>query len=452
MEYFLQMVSQFLWGPGTLMLLLGTGLFLTIRMRFLPWRNLGYALRCALGREARQAGRDGVSPFSALMTALAATIGTGNIVGVATALTAGGPGALLWMEVSAFAGMATKYTECMLSVKYRRRNRRGEWYGGPMYVMRSALGKPGALLGVLFALFAVGASFGIGGLTQSNSIAGALGGVFGVPLWVTGPAAALLALAVMLGGMRSISKVCTALVPAMGIFYLAAGLAVIGRNLENLPAGLLQIFTGALSPQAAAGGIAGASIREAVRWGISRGVFSNEAGLGSSAISAASASTGDPVRQGYISMTGNVIDTMVICTVTGLAICCSGVLGALDAAGQPVNGGALTILAFRTVLGPAGEGFVAVAITLFAFSTILGWEYQGETAFVYLFGARRLPLFRLLFCLSVAWGAAERLEVVFRLSDICNALMCVPNLICLLLLSGEAARDTNGFQKTSQKM
>ena len=208
MEHCLKTASQFLWGPGTLALLLGTGLFLTVRMDFLPWRNLGYALRSALGREARRTGRDGVSPFSALMTALAGTIGTGNIVGVATALTAGGPGALLWMEVSAFAGLATKYTECMLAVKYRRRDSRGIWHGGPMYVMRSVLGKPGTLLGAFFALYAVGASFGIGGMTQANSIAGALETVFGVPLWISGPAAALLALAVMLGGIRSISKVC----------------------------------------------------------------------------------------------------------------------------------------------------------------------------------------------------------------------------------------------------
>ena len=321
-----------------------------------------------------------------------------------------------------------------------------------MYVMRSALGKPGALLGALFALFAVGASFGIGGMTQSNSIAGALEGVFGVPVWVTGPAAAGLALAVMLGGVGSISRACTALVPVMGISYLAAGLAVIVGNLENLPGAVWQIGACALSPQAAAGGIAGAGVREAMRLGISRGVFSNEAGLGSAAISAASASTQNPVRQGYISMTGNVIDTMLICTVTGLAICCSGVLGTLDAAGQPVNGGALTILAFRTALGPAGGAFIAVAVTLFAFSTILGWEYQGETAFGYLFGEKRLGLYRLFFCLSVVWGAAEQLEAVFRLADICNALMCVPNLACLLLLSGEAARETRDFQRRMCKM
>lgn len=445
----LQSAERGLWGPGTLALLLGTGLFLTVRTDFLPWKNLGWAMGAALGREARQSGgTGGVSPFSALMTSLAATIGTGNIVGVATALVAGGPGALVWMEVSAIAGLALKYAECMLAVKYRSRNRQGQWQGGPMYVMRAVLGAPGAVLGGLYALFAVGASFGIGGMTQSNSIAGALGSVWGVPAWAAGLGTALLALAVVSGGVRGITRVCTALVPAMALFYLTAGLAVVLGNWENLPAGLWEILRCAISPRAAAGGAAGAAVSwaDTVRRGISRGVFSNEAGLGSAAISAASASCGDPVKQGYISMTGNVIDTMLVCTVTGLAICCSGVLGAADAAGRAVDGAPLVILAFQTVMGPAGGGFVAVAIVLFAFSSVLGWEYQGETAFSYLFGGRGLPTYRGLFCLTAAWGALERLEAVFRLSDVCNALMCLPNLLCLLALSGVVSRETAAFE------
>ncbi len=450
----LRTADRVLWGPGTLVLLLGTGLFLTVRLHFLPWRNLGYALRSALGREARRAdGKGGVSPFSALMTSLAATIGTGNIVGVATALVAGGPGALVWMEISALTGLAAKYAECMLAVKYRRRNGQGDWCGGPMYVMREALGPAGAVLGGLFALFAVGASFGIGGITQSNSIAGALGSVWGVPAWAAGLGAAALALAVMAGGVQGISRVCTALVPAMALFYLAAGLAVVLGNLENLPAGLWEILSCAISPRAAAGGAAGtaAAWAETVRRGVSRGVFSNEAGLGSAAISAASASGGDPVRQGYISMTGNVIDTMVVCTVTGLAICCSGVLGTADTAGQAVDGAALVILAFRTVMGGAGGRFVAAAIVLFAFSSVLGWEFQGEAAFSYLFGAGALPLYRGIFCLTVALGAGGSLEAVFRLSDVCNALMCLPNLACLLLLSETVARETLEFEKRRKR-
>ncbi len=446
----LKTIDEFLWGPGTLTLLLGTGIFLTVRTRFLPWRNLGYALRSVLSREARQAGRGEVSPFSALMTALAATIGTGNIVGVATALVAGGPGALVWMELSALFGMASKFSECMLAVKFRRRDRWGQWFGGPMYVMRDGLGlgRLGAAMGGLFAFFAVCASFGIGGMTQSNAISGALRGVSAVSPRAIGLTVAGLSLLVILGGIRGISRVSTAVVPAMAVLYLFSGLAVILGNWENLPAGIASILRCALSSRAMAGGAAGtvtASMLDAARWGIARGVFSNEAGMGSAAISAASAG-GSPVQQGYINMTGAFFDTMVICTVTGLAICSSGVLGTLDAAGAPVDGAALTILAFRTVLGPLGGGFVSISVVLFAFSSILGWEYQGETAFTYLFGSRCLPVYRVLFILAVFWGAVEQLDVVFRLSDICNALMCLPNLLSLLLLSGTVAHDIRAFQ------
>lgn len=436
----LEAVNKLLWGPGTLALLLGSGVFLTLRLRFLPWRRLGFALRAALGREARRGGGGGVSPFSALMTALAATIGTGNIVGVATALVAGGPGALVWMEVSALFGMALTFSECTLAVKYRRRNRRGEWCGGPMYVMSAALGHPGRWMAALFSLFAAAASLGIGSMTQSNSIAGALAAVADIPAWPVGLVTAALALAGILGGIRSISKITSVLVPVMAVLYMAAGLAVILGNLPRLPAALAEIFRCALSPQAAAGG----TLATALRWGVARGVFSNEAGLGSAAIAAASADTDSPLRQGYIGMTGVFFDTIVICTVTGLAICCSGVLGAVDAAGAPVDGAALTILAFQTVLGPWGARFISLSIVLFAFSTILGWEYQGEQAFAYLSGGRGVGLYRLLFVLAAVVGAGVRLSSVFLFSDICNALMCIPNLLCLLLLSGTVAREARG--------
>lgn len=444
-------LDRFLWGPGTLALLLGTGVFLTLRTHFLPWRNLGRALRSILSREARVGGEDGVSPFSALMTALAATIGTGNIVGVATALVAGGPGALVWMELSALFGLSTKCAECLLAVKFRRRNTRGEWCGGPMYVLRDGLhlGRLGPILAALFAFFTVCASFGIGSMTQANSIAGALDAAFFVPSQITGTVTALLALAVILGGIRSIAKVSARLVPAMAVFYLTAALAVILGNWERLPAAVSTILRCAFSTQAVSGGAAGTvtlSMLEAARWGVARGVFSNEAGLGSAAISAASATATSPARQGYINMTGTFFDTLVICTVTGLAICASDVLGALDSAGQPVDGAALTILAFRTVLGPLGGVFVSVSLVLFAFSTILGWEYQGEKAFEYLFGPRPVPAYRVCFCLAALWGAGAQLEVVFQLSDICNALMCLPNLASLLLLSGTVGRELRAFQ------
>ena len=435
----LNAVNELMWGPGTLALLLGTGVFLTLRMRLLPWRRLGFALRSALGREARQPGKDGVSPFSALMTALAASIGTGNIVGVATALVAGGPGALVWMELSALFGMATIFAESFLAVRYRRRDPQGQWVGGPMYVLEAAFGRRnGGTLAAVFALFAVGASLGIGSMAQSNSIAGALESAFGLPVWTVGAVTAALALAIILGGIRSISKVAAALVPVMGAVYLAAGLAVIVGNWGNLPGSVADIFRCAFSPRAAMGGAAG--WMTAARWGVARGVFSNEAGLGSAGIAASAVDRADPVRQGYISMTGAFFDTIVICTVTGFAICCSGVLGTVDSAGVPVDGAALTILAFQTVLGPWGARLVSLSIVLFAFATIVGWEYQGEVTFAYLTGGRGRLLYRAVYALAAFLGAGLELGAVFAFADICNALMCGPNLLCLTAMSGEACR------------
>ena len=439
----LNAVNELLWGPGTLALLLGTGVFLTLRMRLLPWRRLGFALRSALGREARQAGRDGVSPFSALMTALAASIGTGNIVGVATALVAGGPGALVWMELSALFGMATIFSESLLAVRHRQRDRQGQWVGGPMYVLEVAFGRrTGGILGTVFALFAVGASLGIGSMTQSNSIAGALESSFGLPVWGVGAVTAALALVIILGGIRSISKVAAVLVPVMGAVYLAAGLAVIGGNLGNLSGSITEIFRCAFSPRAAVGGTAGWLV--AARWGVARGVFSNEAGLGSAGIAASAVDNADPVRQGYISMTGAFFDTVVICTVTGLAICCSGVLGTVDGARLPVDGAALTILAFQTVLGSWGARFVSLSIVLFAFATIVGWEYQGEVTFTYLSRGRGRLLYRVAYALAAFLGAGLELGTVFAFADICNALMCGPNLLCLAAMSGEVCRAIRG--------
>lgn len=449
----IQAVDRLVWGPGTLALLLGTGVFLTVRTRFLAWRNLGYALRSAVGRDARGKGRGAgdVSPFSALMTALAATIGTGNIVGVATALVSGGPGALVWMELSALFGITSKFSECMLAVKYRRTNARGEVSGGPMYVMRHALPcrRLGAALGFLFALFTLLASFGIGDMTQAHSIAEALESTFSVPAALTGAAVAGLALIIILGGIRRISQVSSVVVPVMAILYLLAGLIVILGNLEHLPRAMVAMFQMAFHPSAAAGGAAGtltASVLNAAQYGIARGCFSNEAGMGSAAISAASATTGSPARQGYINMTGTFFDTLVICTVTGLAICSSGVLGTVGQGGAPLTGTALTVLAFRSVLGEWAAVFIAGGITLFAFSTILGWEYYGEKALEYLAGERAALPYRVLFALMAFVGATQPLELVWNLSDIFNALMALPNLLCLLLLSGTVAREMNAYQ------
>jgi len=446
-------VDGFVWGPVMLVLLVGTGVFLTIRTHFLPWRNLGYALKSVTSKEARtkSRGTGDVSPFSALMTALAATIGTGNIVGVATALASGGPGALIWMEISAAFGITSKFSECMLAVKYREVNEKGEMSGGPMYTMKKGLKNKtlGVVLAFLFALFAVIASFGIGDMTQAHSIADSMYDTFGAPKWIVGAIITVLALVIVIGGIKSISRVSSVVVPVMAVFYLIAGLIVIFGHITAIPAAIVTMFKMAFSPAAAAGGFAGTittSVLNAAHYGVARGCFSNEAGMGSAAITAASATTDNPVRQGYINMTGTFFDTIVICSVTGLAICSSGVLGSVDAGGAVVNGAALTIMAFETVLGRMGGVLVTISIFLFAFSTILGWEYHGEKAFEYLFGMRPIMLYRIVFALIAFFGATQRLDVVWNISDIFNALMAVPNLISLLALSGIIAREMEEFQ------
>lgn len=333
----LSTIDDFVWGPAMLILLVGTGISLSIRTRFLGIRNLGYALKIGLGKEARTTkGGDGdISPFSSLMTALASTIGTGNIVGVATAMISGGPGALVWMWVSAFFGLTSKFSECMLSTKYRDINEAGEITGGPMFTMKKAFKhkKVGATLGWLFAFFAVLASFGIGNLTQANSIADALHTSFNIPTWVIGIAITLLTLVIIVGGIKSISKVSQVIVPSMAAIYIIAGLIVIILNIENVPAGAAMILKMAFSPQAVGGGLCGtitASMMNAMRYGVARGVFSNEAGMGSAAITAAAATTDNPVRQGYVNMTGTFWDTIVVCTITGLCIASSGLLGTTE--------------------------------------------------------------------------------------------------------------------------
>ncbi len=447
-------IDDFVWGPVMLVLLVGTGIYLTFRMRFLTWRNLGYALKRTLSKEARtkSRGEGDVSPFSALTTALAATIGTGNIVGVATAMVSGGPGALVWMWISAAFGLTSKFSECMLAIKYREVNEKGEMSGGPMYTMKKGIKnkKLGAVLAWLFAFFAVVASFGIGNMTQGNSISGALKATFNVPTWLSGIIITVFALLIIVGGIKSISKVSSVVVPVMAIFYVICGLIVIIGNISNLPAGLAMIFKMAFSVKAVGGGMCGtivASMMNAMRYGVARGVFSNEAGMGSAAITAAAATTDNPVRQGYINMTGTFWDTIVVCTITGLAIASSGVLGMKDAAGDYLTGSDITIAAFKTVLGTGGGWLVTIGITLFAFSTILGWEYHGEKAFEYLLGTHRFNMvYRVIFSLVAYIGCPQTLSLVWNFSDIANALMAIPNLICMLLLSGEIASDIKKFQ------
>ena len=452
-------VDDFVWGPVMLVLLVGTGIFLTIRLKFRPWRNLGFAIKSTLSKEARttKRGEGDVSPFSALTTALAATIGTGNIVGVATAMVSGGPGALVWMWISACFGLTSKFSECMLAIKYREVNEKGEMSGGPMYTMKKGFKnkKIGAFLGMLFAVFAVIASFGIGNMTQANSISESLKSTFNFDEKIVGVVLTVLALVIIVGGIKTISKVSSVVVPLMAIFYIIAGLIVVVMNIQNLPSGIVMIFKMAFSSQAVAGGGAGvitAGVMNAMRYGVARGVFSNEAGMGSAAITASAATTDDPVRQGYINMTGTFWDTIVVCTITGLCIASSGVLGTVGDDGKLVQGAALTILAFKSALGEVGAILVTIGIALFAFSTILGWEYHGEKAFEYIFGTHKYNMaYRIIFSLVVFVGATTTLQVVWNFSDIANALMAIPNLICLLVMSKVIAKEVERFQPILDK-
>lgn len=443
----IQRTDDWIWGPGMLLLLLGSGCYLMLRLRFLPLWNLKHALLCAIGwenghrKQQRSEKGQGVSPFSSLTTELAATIGTGNIVGVATAMVLGGPGALFWMLLSSLVGMATKLVESTLAVTWRCKNEAGEWAGGPMYTLQNGFPekRTGKLLGSLFALFAVLASFGMGNMTQANSIADAMRITFHIPVEKTGLVVTILTILVVLGGIRSIAKVTQVVVPFMGILYLLGTLLVILGNFRNIPAGIAAIVGMAFCPEAFAGGAFGSlavGMLQSLRWGVSRGVFSNEAGLGAAGISAAAADTEDAVKQGYISMTGVFLDTMVICSMTGLALAASGMLGKENGSGELLTGTELIVEAFTTVLGKRGAGFISICIALFAFATIVGWAYQGEKAFEFLVKKKEYCIgYRFGYALIAFVGAVCSLEVVWNFSDICNALMAIPNLIGVLVLS-----------------
>lgn len=459
LEKIVGMVDDFVWGPYMLVLLVGTGIFLTVRLKFLPWRNLGYAIKSIFDKDkSEKSDRKGdISPFQSLMTALAATIGTGNIAGVATALVSGGAGALVWMWVSALFGLSTKYAESVLAVKYREVNSAGEMVGGPMYALKNGVKNKtvGMILAVAFCIFAVLASFGIGNMTQANSISTALNTSFGLPLYITGIALVILCFIVLIGGIKSIGRVCGVIVPVMAVFYIIAAVAVIVLNGKNLPSGLREIFRMAFSVKAVAGGVGGVlvkSMMDGMRYGIARGVFSNEAGLGSAPIAAAAAKTDNASRQGYINMTGTFFDTIIICTLTGLAIASSGFLGTVGADGKIVDGINLTMLAFESALGPVGRYVISIGIVLFAFSTILGWEYYGERSLEFL--VRKRPVmyvYRVVFCIITYFGAVASLDIAWSFSDIANGLMAVPNLLCLLILSGEVAKECFNYQKQIKK-
>lgn len=446
-------INDFVWGPVMLVLLMGTGIFLTIRLKFLPWRNLPYALKMVFVRD-KSGGEDGdISGFQSLMTALAATIGTGNIVGVSTAMVMGGPGAFLWMWISALFGLSTKYAESVLAVKYREVNENGEMCGGPMYAMKNGFKIKwiGLVLAFFFSLFTVFASFGIGNMTQANSIAESMAGLWETPHWLTGAVIALLALSILIGGIKSIGRVCGFFVPKMAVFYFVMGIAVIYMNRANLGQGIAMIFKMGLSPRAVAGGVGGTIVSglfSSMRWGIARGIFSNEAGLGSAPIVAAAAKTDHPSRQGYINMTGTFFDTLVVCSVTGLIVASSGVLGSVDSHGKLITGAALTMKAFEKALGPAGEICVGLGIVMFAFSTIIGWEYYGEKALEYLVKKTSyIKLYRVVYSFVIFVGATVPLQLVWNFSDTMNGLMAVPNLICLLVLHKVVVKECFRFEQ-----
>ena len=454
LEKIVSAIDDVVWGPYMLVFLVGTGIFLTIRLKFLPWQNLWYAIKSVFAKsENAGEGKGDISPFQSLMTALAATIGTGNIAGVATALVSGGAGAIVWMWVSALFGLSTKYAESVLAVKYREVNSAGEMVGGPMYALKNGLKNKtlGLILAIAFSLFAVLASFGIGNMTQANSISTAVNTSFGVPFWVSGLVMVALCFAVLLGGIKSIGRVCGVIVPVMAIFYIVAAVAVIIINGANLPAGLREIFRMAFSVKAVAGGVGGTIVKgmmDGMRYGIARGVFSNEAGLGSAPIAAAAAKTDRASRQGYINMTGTFFDTIIICTLTGLAIASSGVLGTVGADGKLIDGIDLTMLAFQEALGPIGKYVISIGIILFAFSTILGWEYYGERSLEFLVRKRVIMyIYRVVFCLITFVGATTDLSIAWSFSDIANGLMAVPNLLSLLILNKDIAKECFAYQK-----
>ena len=444
-------INDFVWGPIMLAFLVGTGVFLTIRLKFLPWINLWYAVKMIMLHKADNKGD--LSPFQSLMTALSATVGTGNIVGVATAMVLGGPGAIIWMWISAAFGLSTKYAESVLAIKYRETNSVGEMAGGPMYAMKNGIGGAlGKFMATAFAIFAVCASFGIGNMTQANSISSAFESSFGWSSSVTGIILVVCSLAVLIRGVHSIGKVSSFIVPSMAFFYILFTVIIIIVNFENVPAGLAIMFKMAFSFDAVAGGVGGsivASMLTAMRWGVARGVFSNEAGLGSAPIAAAAARTDHASRQGYVNMTGTFFDTMIICFLTGLVIASSGVLGTLDPeTGKLVSGAPLTILVFSTVYGEGAKYIVSIALAMFAYSTILGWEYYGEKSLEYLINNRAVIIgYRILFSLITFIGATQTLDVVWNFSDTMNGLMAIPNLICLVILNKDIAKECFDYQE-----
>ena len=428
-----------IWGIPLIVLLVGTGIFLTYRLKGLQIRGLFYSLYLAfIKRKEDDQEKGDISHFQALMTALAATVGTGNIVGVAIAISTGGPGALFWMWITGIFGMATKYSEAVLAIKFREKDEFGTMSGGPMYYISKGLGWK--WLGVMFAVFASIAAFGIGNMVQSNSIAEAANGWIGIPNWVTGIILATFTAMVVLGGIKSIARVTQIIVPLMIIVYITGASIILIMKITAIPKIFVLIFESAFTPTAAFGGFLGATVMHTIRMGVSKGVFSNESGLGSAPIAAAAAKTPNPVKQALVSMTQTFIDTLVVCTMTGLVILSSG----LWTSGH--TGATLTSISFASFLpGGFGEFIVTISLIFFAYSTILGWCYYGEKSIEYLFSEKAVKAYRIIFVIFVAVGTMLKLETVWRVSDIMNGLMAFPNLVGLIGLSSIIIYETNKY-------
>jgi AGCS family alanine or glycine:cation symporter len=436
-------IDSIVWGAPLLILLVGTGIYLTVRLGFLQIRKLPLAFKYLFSKEDEDSqGVGDVTSFQALCTALAATIGTGNIVGVATAIKAGGPGALFWMWVAAFFGMATKYAEGLLAVKYRVTDKNGQMSGGPMYYIERGLGNK--WLAKIFAVFGIGvAYFGIGTFAQINAMSDSLMDSYGVPVIVTGIIITILVAMVTLGGIKSIAKVSEKIVPFMAILYMAASLVILAVNIKLVPAAIALVINSAFKPTAAVGGFLGATVRQAIQNGVARGVFSNESGLGSAPIAAAAAKTKSCVRQGLISMTGTFIDTIVICTMTGITLILTGTWK------SDLAGAAMTNAAFTNGMPIAslGKFIITVGLLFFAFTTILGWNYYGERCTEYLFGVKGIKPYRYIFIGIVAIGGLSilKLDLIWVIADIVNGLMAIPNLIALVGLSGIVVSETKMY-------
>ena len=439
--------DNIVWGPVMLVLLVGTGIWLTLILRGLQFGMLFYALKQAFRPHPKKddgSDHEGdVSHFGALMTALSATIGTGNIAGVATAVVTGGPGAVFWMWITAIFGMATKYGEGVLAVKYRVTNSKGEMSGGPMYYIENGLGKKWKWLALLFAFFGVMASFGIGSTVQANSVAQAVHSSFGIDTWITGVVLTLITAFVVLGGIQSISRVSSVVVPFMAVLYIVGGLVVVAMHFDLLLPALKVIMHDAFTGQAVAGGVVGTVIR----YGVARGVFSNEAGMGSAPIAAAAAKTDHPVRQALVSMTGTFLDTIIVCSITGIVL----VMGILQSNGgafavPDLKGAALTTATFDAMLSGYGGWVVTIGLIFFAYSTTLGWCYYGEKCTTYVFGDKSVPMYRVIYVATVMLGTVLSMDMVWAAADTFNGLMAVPNLIALLLLSKVIVQETRDFK------